>query len=314
METLILHHYWGSPFAEKIRSILGYKDAEWQSLEVSPVPPRPSLDPVLGTFRRTPVLQLGRDFFCDSRLIAEVIDEALPERPLSRPSHRALSDLITGWAEPRAFVMTGPLRFGAVEDVEGVFDGAVSAQDFQRDRVPFMAPAIDAGRFPLLRASAEDHVRAYLGIVEELLRDGPAFLCGDSPGFADFSYHHLVWWLLRPPARGDLLRAFPRTTEAAQRIRTFGHGTYVAVTPADARAALEKAQHTPAWKPWQGGSEDPRSGTSVTVRPDDYGKQPLLGRLVGSSTRHVSLEVPVDGVGTARVHFPRLGYEVTAAS
>lgn len=75
MSDLILHHYWGSPYAEKIRLLLGYKELQWRSLEIPVIPPRDSLQCVFGAFRRTPVLQIGADFFCDTRLIARCIAE-----------------------------------------------------------------------------------------------------------------------------------------------------------------------------------------------------------------------------------------------
>ena len=90
MSNLILHHYWGSPYAEKIRRILGYKKLTWRSLEITPTPPRPSLEPIFGGFRRTPVLQIGSDYFCDTRLIAEVIDREVPSPSLDTEAGRVL--------------------------------------------------------------------------------------------------------------------------------------------------------------------------------------------------------------------------------
>ena len=36
-DTLILHQYSFSPFAEKIRSMLGFTDLSWQAVEVPPL-------------------------------------------------------------------------------------------------------------------------------------------------------------------------------------------------------------------------------------------------------------------------------------
>ena len=70
MPDLVLHHYLGSPYAEKIRCILGFKDLAWRSVEISPVMPRPLLMPLTGGYRRSPVLQVGADVYCDTRRIA----------------------------------------------------------------------------------------------------------------------------------------------------------------------------------------------------------------------------------------------------
>ena len=51
-ETLILHHYDASPYAEKIRLMLGWKGLTWHSLLSPPQPPRPNVDPLSGGRRR----------------------------------------------------------------------------------------------------------------------------------------------------------------------------------------------------------------------------------------------------------------------
>ena len=39
--ALALHHYEGSLFSEKIRLMLGYYGLPWESVEISPIMPRP---------------------------------------------------------------------------------------------------------------------------------------------------------------------------------------------------------------------------------------------------------------------------------
>jgi glutathione S-transferase len=66
---LILHHYDFSNYAEKARLALGYKGLAWRGVTIPPVAPKPDLTPLTGGYRRTPVLQIGADIFCDTRLI-----------------------------------------------------------------------------------------------------------------------------------------------------------------------------------------------------------------------------------------------------
>ena len=61
MSDLILHHYPTSPFAEKVRLIMGYKKLSWQGVTIPMVMPKPDLMPLSGGYRRTPVLQIGAD-------------------------------------------------------------------------------------------------------------------------------------------------------------------------------------------------------------------------------------------------------------
>jgi glutathione S-transferase len=74
MTSLILHHYPQSPVAHKVRMALGIAGASWQSVEIPRLPPKPLLVPLTAGYRRTPVLQVGADIYCDSQNIAHAID------------------------------------------------------------------------------------------------------------------------------------------------------------------------------------------------------------------------------------------------
>ena len=78
MSQLILHHYPTSPFAEKIRLIFGFKKLAWQSVIIPRIMPKPDLTALTGGYRRTPVLQIGADIYCDTALIADVLEKIAP--------------------------------------------------------------------------------------------------------------------------------------------------------------------------------------------------------------------------------------------
>ncbi|NQV66525.1 MAG: glutathione S-transferase N-terminal domain-containing protein, partial [SAR86 cluster bacterium] len=61
MSDLILHHYPESPFSEKIRLLLGYKQASYQAVAIPVIQPKPDLMALTGGYRKTPVLQIGAD-------------------------------------------------------------------------------------------------------------------------------------------------------------------------------------------------------------------------------------------------------------
>ena len=69
MNDIILHHYPPSPGSEKVRVVLGIKGLAWRSVEIPGVPPKPLLMPLTGGCRRTPVMQVGADIYCDSHII-----------------------------------------------------------------------------------------------------------------------------------------------------------------------------------------------------------------------------------------------------
>ena len=68
MADLILHHYPMSPFAEKVRTVLGFKQLAWKSVLIPAVMPKPDLLALTGGYRKTPVLQIGADVYCDCLL------------------------------------------------------------------------------------------------------------------------------------------------------------------------------------------------------------------------------------------------------
>jgi len=90
MAELILHHYWMSPFAEKVRLLLGYKKLAWRSVLIPPVMPKPDVTALTGGYRKTPFLQIGADIYCDTALIARVLD-ALQPAPTLYPASAPLA-------------------------------------------------------------------------------------------------------------------------------------------------------------------------------------------------------------------------------
>lgn len=312
MNDWLLHHYLASPYAEKARLMLGHKRLAWGSVEVPMIPPRPFLQQVLGGFRRIPVLQRGADFFCDTRLLPDVLDSVQPEHPLLPPQARALSLLIAQWAEPRVFLMMGPVRFESRDDLQGLQRAGIHPGDFLRDRAPFMAPAVDTQRSANVRDSARDHVASYLGVLQALLGEGP-FLCGAQPVAADFSAYHTVWWLRAPPSRDALLAQYSSLGAWAHRMAAIGHGEPQVRTDADALQAVRAAQGASAWTaPWPA-ADDARLNRAVTVLPDDYGRDPITGTLSAVTDRHVTVTRTVAGLGTVHLHFPKVNYEVVPA-
>ena len=73
MAELVLHHFDWSPYAEKVRVLLGIKGLAWRSVQIPMVMPKPDLTALTGGYRKTPVLQVGADIYCDTSLIADVL-------------------------------------------------------------------------------------------------------------------------------------------------------------------------------------------------------------------------------------------------
>ena len=78
-QSIILHQFARSPYSEKIRLALRLKNLSWVSVDIPPILPKPDLMPLTGGYRRTPVLQIGADVYCDTSDHAGRAGEAVRE-------------------------------------------------------------------------------------------------------------------------------------------------------------------------------------------------------------------------------------------
>ena len=110
MTDLILHHYDVSPYAEKIRTVLGIKNLTWRSVIVPSAMPKPDLMPLTGGYRRTPVLQIGADIYCDTQLMATLLERLHPNPSIFPDGNPGLQMALGSWANGPYVVPSLPAR------------------------------------------------------------------------------------------------------------------------------------------------------------------------------------------------------------
>ena len=103
MSELILHHYPTSPFAEKARLLLGFKGLSWRSVKISPVMPKPDLTALTGGYRKTPVLQVGADIYCDTALIARRLEQEKASPALFPEGQEMIVATFAAWIDSVVF-------------------------------------------------------------------------------------------------------------------------------------------------------------------------------------------------------------------
>jgi glutathione S-transferase len=307
MHELILHHYGPSPFARKVRAVLGFKQLSWRSALVPPVPPRPALALLAGGYRRIPVLQYGADIFCDSNLILRVLDTLHPT-PSLRAGHDTLTVPVSQWFEPRMFTVFSGLRFRTADDLQGAFADQEERAKFGRDRAAFMAPLMDIAKNRENGPTAAAHASLMAGWIEHILEQGGPFLQGAAPSHADFSAFHPFHWLKGRSAQRDLLSGFSQLWAWVDRMDALGEGQSTPVESVDALAAAKAARPAYQFASSLGTVGDPALGTEVSVAPSDYGLEPVVGTLVSIGLDHISLARTTEQTGDVVVHFPRWGY------
>ena len=187
MTGIIFHNYPQSPVAEKVRAAFGIKRLVWSSVEIPRIPPKPKLTLLTGGYRRTPVMQIGAEIFCDSQCILRELERRFPEPSLFPAGDESLQWLHGRWAD-------GPLFSLAVKLVLGSAGDALPA-DFAEDRGrlylgPDWAERLRGANAELPHLAAQ--MRSELHWIDQRLADGRGFISGDAPSLFDAQIHAII--------------------------------------------------------------------------------------------------------------------------
>ena len=305
MSDIILHHYEGSLFSEKIRLLLGYLKLPWKSVITAPIMPRPLLMPLTGGYRRTPNMQQGADVWCDSKIIAERLAEIAGDQTLHTGfvSHR-----VAEWADSHLFRVVVSVTFQprAVMATMSTMS-STQIEAFQKDRAELTkgAPIVT-----IAPEAAEAHLTHYLRELDAALRG--AFLFGARPQIADFSVYHCLWLVANNSTVAPLLDGYPNVSDWRARMAAFGHGRQSPMTAEEALAIGTKASPSQIPKMESVLPTGFALGEQAAVVPTDYGSTfPVNGELVICSAREYAVRRRDPTAGEIVVHFPRQGFALT---
>jgi glutathione S-transferase len=311
MHELILHHYPTSPFAEKARLMLGFKQLSWRSVMIPPVMPKPDLTALTGGYRRTPVLQVGADIFCDTALIARRLEAEKAAPALFPEGQEFAAATLAKWADSVLFLNAVSLVFQP-ESMAVRFAQVPKefVQTFSKDRAQLFANG-SVSRVPL--EQAKNDWPTFMGrLQQQLAREEGEFLLGAAPSIADFSVAHCLWFLRATPVTAPLVDAYPEVSAWLAKVLGVGHGSSSELSAEDAlRMALEAE---PAALPDEAFAEPNgfHEGQQVAIAAVDYGADPVEGELVFAGLEALILRRSDDRVGVVHVHFPRVGYRIEA--
>jgi glutathione S-transferase len=304
MSQLILHHYPTSPFAEKIRLILGYKKLAWQSVVIPTIMPKPDLTALTGGYRRTPVLQIGADIYCDTALIADVLEKIAPSPSLYPSPVNGASRIVAQWADSQVFPAAMAYNFqpaGIAQVFAGVPEEAVQAFVADRAAMRGSAPRMAIGE-------GTSTYKSQLRRLSDMLTVQP-YLMGTVPTIADFAAYHPLWFTVeRTPSLAGILEPTPLLKDWMVRMNSIGHGIHEKMKPSQAvdvakQASPEDVSH------WNFVDEHGIVlGSEVTITADNFGLEPTPGILVAATKTRLTLRREDERAGTVHVHFPRNGF------
>ena len=309
MSNILLHHYPLSPFAEKIRLILGYKKLNWQSVHIPMYMPKPDVVALTGGHRRTPFMQIGADIYCDTSLICDVLEHIAPTPTLYPDAVKGTARIVAQWADSLVFPVAMAYNFqpaGAAHVLANWSPEDVKV--FVQDRTTMRG---GAPRMPA--ADAIGMYKSYLRRLSHMLEQNP-FLLGDAPCVADFSAYHPTWYTLRQvPPLADILDLTPNVKDWLLRMEKWGHGTHTDISSAQ---ALEIAHSS---KP-EDVSHEPfidhhgiALGSQVVITAESFGLEPSAGELMAATRTRYTIRRHDPRAGTVHVHFPRVGFVLKKA-
>ena len=302
MQDILFHQYDSSPFSEKVRVCFGIKNLAWRAVSQPVIMPKPELVALTGGYRRTPVMQIGADIYCDSQLIVRELERRYPSPTLFPAGDRGLAAALALWTDRSFFQASVALIFGNLGDRV--------PEAFIKDREALRGQPFDTAAMRRAAPHASAQLRAQVALLADQLSDGRSFLTGDAPGLADANGYYNLWFMrsAHPPAAqvfedNDIVRGW------AERVQRIGHGIRSDASREEAIDIARSAAPLP-------GGIDPTDeltefkGRKINVAADDYGRDVVCGTLVSCSPYHVAIQRNDARIGDVVVHFPRIGFTI----
>ncbi|KAI0205935.1 glutathione S-transferase [Astrocystis sublimbata] len=337
---IVLYHYNLSPFARRIKWYLTLRKIPFSQCMQPRIMPRPDLNLLGVSYRRIPVLSIGRDVYLDTRLIVQKLETLY----LPSTTHPGISGASAGKAEHTALEQLISAR--TIEGqlfksfVQSMPPGTFSDPALLRDRAALNGVDVDkpgsvaplaAENMHKVRPEAHATVHRWIRWLEEgLLADGRTWILdsnegGAGPSVADIEAVWVLHWVSGVPGA---LPAEVLGPESAPKvfawIKRFGDVVRETDKAGPAPATLEgvDAAQLIAGSPFAEpeGSVlrgDPVvdalnlvKGKSVKIWPTDYGSSHKdHGRLVAANDKEFVIEA-VGKFGSVRIHAPRHGFAI----
>ncbi|KAF9320864.1 hypothetical protein BG003_004421 [Podila horticola] len=338
--TIILHHYQGSPYAEKIVTALRIKGLAWYSVQTSPMLPRKLLEPLTHGYRRIPIMQIGNNVYCDTAIILDELERRFPDPAISSgPAGTAgLADVFATWVDKQLFGnIRDQMPWGATpeEQKASPLHAVFGNKAFLADRSqlsggrPLNVEAMRNAQPFLL-----DQLLANLETLESILQpsqhafqqhqnkaEGGWIQDTEKPTASDISVFGILWWLISTQRAAEYVTPatypsiFAWFSQMKAYMKKHCHPTLDRVK-FSGEEALEVAKNASTVVYESTGEsvhplEKRQVGELVTVSPNDYGKVPVRGTIVEISRRRVAIRPEaLASHPDIRVvmHFPRNGY------
>ena len=279
-------------------------------VEIPVIMPKPDLMALTGGYRKTPVLQIGADIFCDTAAICRVIDHLFPDNSIYPESKEALLTGAAHWTGTFLFRLAVTVAFQpkAVANSE-LFSDQEAAAAFIADRA---ALSEGSNELSIDLRIGQSHWSLHMRRLDNQLKVAN-FIGGDRPNIVDFSTYHCCWFVYNNDSLKSELDEFPALAEWMVRMACFSQGNSDFMTGEEAISIAKDNLIAPGSDGKYLVEGEPVPGYTVDVMPIDYGFQPTRGELMGSSVDEFVLKRIDKRAGEVAVHFPRIGFQINLA-
>ncbi|KMQ43651.1 Glutathione S-transferase, N-terminal [Trichophyton rubrum] len=319
----VLFHYFLSPYARRVSWYLTLRGIQHKQCLQPLIMPRPDLETLGVQYRRIPVLSIGKDVYCDTRLIIKKLEEQFPDGRLGATDGegQALENLLETWSTDGGLFLNAVLLMPL--DLPSLRDPA-----FLKDRSTFLTgPKWKMEDMPSLRGEAMVQVKRAFDFLEStLLADGRDWLRKtEKPTLADI---HAIWpldWVLDMGSLEDSIvteASHPKVFAWIARFRqalSHAKGRLEEMLVSGSEV-LDGLQHESfAQSDAEFDDSDPlglEKGEEVLVWPTDSGSTHQdAGTLIGLNSKEIVLQrKTADNRFDIRIHFPRLNFKVVSAA
>jgi glutathione S-transferase len=307
MSEIILHQYQASPFSEKIRNLLGYKKASYRVVNIPVIMPKPDLIALTGGYRKTPVMQIGSDIYCDSAIICRVIEQLYPDKPIYPTEQEGTLGAAVHWTDTFFFKVSVAMAFQPKALAQNkTFSDPKVAEAFRADRAELNKGSPGLG---MEFSVAHPHWQMHLKRLDIQLATAN-YLGGDAPSILDFSTYHCLWFVYNSEVLRDSFTPFAHVLLWIARMAAFGNGTITEISGSEAIKIATSAPVIADTAAVDSTIDGLESGDHVEILPIDYGFQPTQGELLVASLEELVVKRTDPIAGDVAVHFPRLGYRI----
>ncbi|ETI23372.1 hypothetical protein G647_05173 [Cladophialophora carrionii CBS 160.54] len=319
---VVLYHYSFSPVARRVLWYLSLRGIDYAECKQPPVLPRPDVAALGIKYRRIPLMAIGRDVYCDSRIILRKLEALFPNSTLSASNGeaKAVEKLFEIWNMeaglfPRASQLI-PTSMPLLNDPH-----------FTKDREDYSGRSWSKEQIEANRPEALASIRSAFNVLETtLLADGRDWvLKTDHPTLADIEAIWTFDWLngLKGALPRELIsdKKYPKVFAWMARFNdALKAAKAKAPKPATLKGDVAAERILSASFVEKDLAVDPadplglEQGAEVEVFPIDSGIHHRdQGRLIGLTEDEIVLSIQAQGK-ELHLHYPRAGFRIRAVA